>query len=131
MLAMVVDAHSRIATGLVAVGRSPESRDPAELTASIAKLHEKKHHGGVGVLGDASPVADVVGSLPQYGHLSVTSPGAAAGSCAMHARFGRLPWADVVAPAENLARSGSVHSQNHSSHLLKHRMFHVSPPANI
>jgi hypothetical protein len=93
MLAMVVDAHSRIATGLVAVGRSPELRTPAELNARVAALRSRRTKRGRGGTG---PSGDIVASLPQYGHLSVTSPGVPAGCCAMHARFGRLAWADVV-----------------------------------
>ena len=42
------------------------------------------------------------------GHLSVGVPGSVAGLWAMHQRFGRLPWKDLVAPAIALARDGHV-----------------------
>jgi gamma-glutamyltranspeptidase / glutathione hydrolase len=40
------------------------------------------------------------------GHLSAGVPGAVAGLHAAHARFGTLPWADLLAPAIQLADSG-------------------------
>jgi gamma-glutamyltranspeptidase/glutathione hydrolase len=40
------------------------------------------------------------------GHLAVAVPGSVAGLAAAHARFGRLPFADVVAPAIRLAEEG-------------------------
>jgi gamma-glutamyltranspeptidase / glutathione hydrolase len=42
------------------------------------------------------------------GHLSVGVPGSVAGMFEAHRKFGRLPWADVVAPAITLAREGHV-----------------------
>jgi gamma-glutamyltranspeptidase/glutathione hydrolase len=42
------------------------------------------------------------------GHLSVGVPGSVAGLWAMHQRFGRLPWKDLVAPSIALARDGHV-----------------------
>jgi gamma-glutamyltranspeptidase/glutathione hydrolase len=40
------------------------------------------------------------------GALAIGVPGEIAGLAAAHARFGRLPWRDVVAPAVGLARDG-------------------------
>ena len=42
---------------------------------------------------------------------SVSVPGMVRGLAALHARYGRLPWAEVVAPAEALARNGHPLSQ--------------------
>lgn len=42
----------------------------------------------------------------EYGALAVAVPGALAGWCALLARHGRLPLADVIAPAERLAARG-------------------------
>jgi len=42
------------------------------------------------------------------GHLSVGVPGSVAGMYEAHHTYGRLPWADVVAPAIRLAREGFV-----------------------
>ncbi|MHB2169495.1 gamma-glutamyltransferase family protein [Alsobacter sp. R-9] len=40
------------------------------------------------------------------GYESIVVPGSVAGFGHAHARFGRLPWADVIAPAVALARAG-------------------------
>jgi len=45
------------------------------------------------------------------GPRSIGVPGSVAGLWAMHRRFGRLPWRDVVAPAIALARDGHVIDQ--------------------
>ena len=51
------------------------------------------------------------GGVPQVysiGGASVAVPGVPAGCGEVHRRWGRLPWADVVAPAAALARTGVV-----------------------
>ena len=47
-----------------------------------------------------------VAAKSRKGALAVGVPGEIAGLAAAHARFGRLPWRDVVAPAIRLARDG-------------------------
>lgn len=47
-----------------------------------------------------------IDSLSRSGHLSVGVPGTVAGMVAAHARYGSLPWADLVQPAIELARRG-------------------------
>ena len=42
------------------------------------------------------------------GHLASGVPGSVAGLAEAHRRFGRLPWAEVVAPAVRLAREGFI-----------------------
>jgi gamma-glutamyltranspeptidase/glutathione hydrolase len=42
------------------------------------------------------------------GHRAAGVPGSVAGMAAAHRRFGRLPWADVLAPAVRLAAGGVV-----------------------
>jgi len=42
------------------------------------------------------------------GHLSVGVPGSVAGMFEAHHKFGKLPWAQVVAPAVALARDGHI-----------------------
>jgi gamma-glutamyltranspeptidase/glutathione hydrolase len=67
-----------------------------------------------GTDGDRQPgpmvAVDVLfGGVPQVysiGGASVAVPGVPAGLGAVHRRWGRLPWADVVAPAAALARTG-------------------------
>lgn len=45
---------------------------------------------------------------PQRGWDSVTVPGAVAGWVALHGRFGKLPFADLLAPAIDIAERGHV-----------------------
>ncbi|MBA2246441.1 MAG: gamma-glutamyltransferase, partial [Gemmatimonadetes bacterium] len=45
--------------------------------------------------------------IPLPGPLSVTVPGAVDGWWELHARFGRLPWAELLAPAIRYAREGA------------------------
>jgi gamma-glutamyltranspeptidase/glutathione hydrolase len=44
--------------------------------------------------------------IPERGPLSVSVPGAVDGWCELHARFGRLPLRDLLAPAIDCAREG-------------------------
>lgn len=46
-------------------------------------------------------------TMPPDGPLTVTVPGAVAGWTALHARFGKLPFADLLAPAIGYARDGA------------------------
>ncbi|MDR1857069.1 MAG: gamma-glutamyltransferase family protein [Desulfovibrio sp.] len=50
--------------------------------------------------------ADGRARIPDRGWDTVTVPGAVAAWGALHARFGRVPFGDVLAPAEELARRG-------------------------
>ena len=54
-----------------------------------------------------------------YGPLAVGVPGFVAGVGAMHERWGRLPWPDVVAGARDLAGQGLDDSQIRASFELK------------
>ena len=46
------------------------------------------------------------GTMPRHGWLPVTVPGAVRGWADLHARFGRLPFAQLLAPAIHYARHG-------------------------
>lgn len=46
------------------------------------------------------------GRIPATGGAPVTVPGVVAGWGALHQRFGSLPWAQLLAPAQRLARGG-------------------------
>lgn len=50
----------------------------------------------------------VIPGLSSEGGLAVGTPGEVAGLFELHRRWGRLPWADVVAPAARIAREGFV-----------------------
>jgi gamma-glutamyltranspeptidase/glutathione hydrolase len=82
LFAIVSDGHTGTLHGLNASGWSPEALTPAFLQS----------HG--------------ITAMPQSGIHSVTVPGAVAGWDAMRARLGRLPLADVLAPAIFYAEHG-------------------------
>lgn len=57
-------------------------------------------------------------------------PGNVAGFHALHSRYGRLPWAQLVAPAEGLARFGFRVSRAFSQDLKEiHKVQNLDPPA--
>ena len=68
--------------GLNASGCAPAAWDPE---------YFRRRHGG---------------AIPQRGWDSVTVPGAGAGWATLHERFGRLPFAELLAPAIELAERG-------------------------
>ncbi len=84
LFALVWDPRAGALAGLNASGRSP-----AGLT--LAALRD--------ALGGRA-------TMPVRGAWSVTAPGAVDGWCALHARYGRLPLAEVMAPAAGAAREG-------------------------
>ena len=71
--------------GLNASGRAPQAWTP--------EYFARKHGAGA-----RTP--------PQRGWDSVTVPGAVAGWVALHRRFGKLPFADLLAPATGIAERG-------------------------
>jgi gamma-glutamyltranspeptidase/glutathione hydrolase len=78
-----------------------------------------------GLDGDAEPgpmisVDVFFGGLPQVysiGGASAAVPGVPAGCGEVHRRWGRLPWADVVAPAFALAKAGVATPEAHARTL--------------
>lgn len=84
LFALIWDPFGRCLQGVNASGRSPNRR-------ALGALRE--------ALGTA-------GTIPTRGAHSVTVPGAVDGWALLHERFGRLPWADLFAPAMSLARGG-------------------------
>ncbi|MFT5286754.1 MAG: gamma-glutamyltranspeptidase/glutathione hydrolase [Planctomycetota bacterium] len=82
LFAMVWDAKGKRLHGLNASGRSPQS-----LTMDVFASLELK-------------------SIPSYGPLPVTVPGCVDGWAELHAKFGKLPWKALFAPAIRYAREG-------------------------
>jgi gamma-glutamyltranspeptidase/glutathione hydrolase len=82
LFAIVWDAANERLHGLNASGRSP-------LSLSLERLLELD-----------------VDLMPERGALAVSVPGAVDGWCELHARFGRLPLADLLAPSIEHAREG-------------------------
>ncbi len=75
--------------------RSPAALNPADYPLS-----------GRGVAGDLFPWEEVVDGRNVQGATAVAVPGLVDGMGRMHARYGTLPWADLLAPAIAFAREG-------------------------
>ncbi|MEI4233530.1 gamma-glutamyltransferase [Roseovarius sp. D22-M7] len=75
--------------------RAPGALDPAEYPLS-----------GEGVAGDLFPWEKVVGDRNVQGATAVAVPGLVDGMGQLHARYGTMPWADLLAPAIEHARAG-------------------------
>ncbi len=82
LFAIVWDAENRELVGLNASGRAP-------------KAMTLKYFGDNGI-----------DSIPTFGPLPVSVPGAVDGWFELHARFGRLPMSELLAPAIGYARNG-------------------------
>ncbi len=79
---LIWDEASSVQVALNGSGRAPATADPAAL------------------------LARGLSTLPFRGPLAITVPGAVRSWGDAHARFGRLPWADLLAPAIELAGGG-------------------------
>ncbi len=82
LFAIVWDAESKALTGLNASGRSP-------MSLSLAQVRQAAPDG-----------------IPYLGPLTVSVPGAVDGWFELHARYGKLPMATLLAPAIRYAREG-------------------------
>ncbi|MGK2857059.1 MAG: gamma-glutamyltransferase [Thermoanaerobaculia bacterium] len=86
LFAIVWDAKSGKLHGLNASGRSPKGLSYDQMKAELAKLERD--------------------TIPPHGVLPVSVPGAVDGWFELHAKFGRLPMKDVLAPAIAYADEG-------------------------
>ncbi|HUL52862.1 MAG TPA: gamma-glutamyltransferase [Opitutaceae bacterium] len=86
LFAIVWDAKSHRLYGLNASGRAPLGLSFEQMQAELAKLHRA--------------------TIPPDGMLPISVPGAVDGWCELHGKFGKLPMAQVLAPAIRYAREG-------------------------
>lgn len=63
---------------------------------------------GAGVAGDLFPWEQVVGDVNVQGPKAIAVPGVVDGLGQVHDRFGRMPWAELLAPAIAYARQGML-----------------------
>ena len=93
LFAIVWDAKTQRLYGLNASGRSPQGLSYEQMKAGLAKLHRT--------------------TIPPFGMLPVSVPGAVDGWFELHAKFGRMPMAQVLAPADPLRRGGVSGQRTH------------------
>ncbi len=91
LFAIVWSAQDKKLYGLNASGRSPLGLSRAQLVAELDKLK--------------------VTTIPKRGFLPISVPGAVDGWFELHAKFGKLPMKDVLAPAIRYAQEGFPVSQ--------------------
>ncbi|MBB4631511.1 gamma-glutamyltransferase family protein [Sphingosinicella soli] len=92
LFAIIWDPKTGKLHGLNASGRAPSGQSLAQLKARISKMPRNAQ--------------DRDGTVPDWGALSVTVPGAVDGWFEMHAKFGALPMQRVLAPAIRYAQQG-------------------------
>jgi len=92
--AMLWDPKARKVVGLNGSGRSPRA-------LSLETQRERARHG----------------HIPTHGAVSVSTPGAVDAWWTLHQRYGRLPWADLFAPAIDMARGGAPVAQTIAHYL--------------
>jgi gamma-glutamyltranspeptidase / glutathione hydrolase len=86
LFAIVWDAKTKKLYGLNASGRAPLGLSYEQMKAELAKLNRT--------------------TISSYGLLPVSVPGAVDGWAELHAKFGRLPMSQVLAPAIRYAEDG-------------------------
>jgi gamma-glutamyltranspeptidase/glutathione hydrolase len=86
LFAIVWDAKTKKLHGLNASGRSPLGLSREQLAAELKKINRT--------------------TIPPRGFLPISVPGAVDGWFELHDKFGKLPMADVLAPAIRYAREG-------------------------
>ncbi len=86
LFAIVWDAKTEKLYGLNASGRSPKGLSYEGMKAELDKLERE--------------------TIPPYGFLPISVPGAVDGWFELHGKFGRLPMSEVLAPAIQYAEEG-------------------------
>ncbi|MDO9335719.1 MAG: gamma-glutamyltransferase [Caulobacter sp.] len=103
------DPKTRKVVGLNGSGRSPRA-------LSLATVRER---------------AGTKGTIPSFGAVSVSVPGAVAAWGDLHARYGKLPWKDLFDPAIHLAREGTPVTQNVAYYLAASQRRFTNPDSKI
>jgi gamma-glutamyltranspeptidase/glutathione hydrolase len=93
LFAIVWDPRTRKLHGYNGSGRAPAGRDLASLKAKVAAAYARA----------GLPARE---HIPPVGSLAVTVPGTVDAWFALHDRFGKLPMADLLAPAIGYAENG-------------------------
>ena len=72
---------------------------------------------------------NVIPNLSTLGHLASGVPGSVDGMATAHARFGKLPWADLLQPAIDLAEKGVIQTDREARGLnyIKGSLQKVNP----
>jgi gamma-glutamyltranspeptidase/glutathione hydrolase len=86
LFAIVWDAKTQKLYGLNGSGRSPKSLTLEKLRSELKKLNSR--------------------TIPPFGPLPVSVPGAVDGWFELHGKFGKLPMKELLAPAISYAREG-------------------------
>jgi gamma-glutamyltranspeptidase/glutathione hydrolase len=102
--ALVWDPNSRQVVGLNGSGRSPGSLS--------LETHRARARGGL---------------IHSHGVVSVSTPGAVDAWRMLHARYGKLPWADLFAASIALAEEGTPVAQTVAHYLASSRRGFLSP----
>jgi len=100
LFAIVWDAEGRKLHGYNGSGRSPKGQTLAQLQAAVRAIPTTAP-------ASSKPVPDAELVIPMTGPLPITVPGCVDGWFALHAKFGKLPMRDVLAPAIHYARHGA------------------------
>ncbi|MDB5470286.1 MAG: gamma-glutamyltransferase [Caulobacter sp.] len=103
------DPKTKKVVGLNGSGRSPKG-------LSLATVRER---------------AGPKGTIPSYGAVSVSVPGAVAAWGDLHGRYGKLPWKDLFEPAIHLAREGTPVTQNVAFYLAASQRRFTNPDSKI
>lgn len=106
--AMLWDPKARKVVGIAGSGASPRS-----LSLETVRARSKNN------------------ALPPLGAISVSVPGTVDAWWSLHQRYGKLPWADVLAPAITLAEEGAPVPDIIANYIRRNLVGFQRPGANV